>query len=218
MDFSTRGPQPQKHALGITMVIALHAIVIYALVTGLGKKIVDVIKQPIETKVIEEVKLPPPPPERLLPPPPKLEAPPPPFIPPPEVQIATPPPTQNVISSTTSTPPPSTDIRPMAPPVQAAPPAPPRPAQVSASVVCSNFVTAMGDAAFPREARRAGLEKGEVLVQFTLAANGEIKDMKAVRATHQIFARAAMGIVSEFKCQGQGHDVVVQVPFSYKLE
>ena len=93
MDFSTRGPQPQKHALGITMVIAFHAIVIYALVTGLGKKIVDVIKQPIETKVIEEVKPPPPPPERLLPPPPKLEAPPPPFIPPPEVQIATPPPT-----------------------------------------------------------------------------------------------------------------------------
>ena len=49
MDFSKRGPEPQKHALGITMVIAFHAIVIYALVTGLGKKIVDVIKQPIET-------------------------------------------------------------------------------------------------------------------------------------------------------------------------
>ena len=123
MDFSTRGPQPQKHALGIAIVIALHVIVVYALVTGLGKKIVDVIKQPIETKVIEEIKPPPPPPERLLPPPPKLEAPPPPFIPPPEVQIATPPPVQNVITSTTSTPPPQTDIRPMAPPVKA-PPAP----------------------------------------------------------------------------------------------
>lgn len=217
MDFSTRGPQPQKHALGITLVIAFHAIVIYALVTGLGKKIVDVIKQPIETKVIEEVKLPPPPPERLLPPPPKLEAPPPPYIPPPEVQIATPAPQAPTITGT-ATPPPPTDFRPMAPPAQPAPPAPPRPAQVSASVVCSNFVTAMGDAAFPREARRAGLERGEVLVQFTLAANGEIKDMKAVRASHPIFAKAAVGIVSEFKCQGQGHDVVVQVPFSYKLE
>ena len=56
MDFSSRQPQPQKHILGITMVIAFHVIVIYALVMGLGKKIVDVIKQPIETKVIEEIK------------------------------------------------------------------------------------------------------------------------------------------------------------------
>jgi len=218
MDFSKRGPEPQKHALGIAMVIAFHAIVIYALVAGLGKKIVDVIKQPIETKVIEEVKPPPPPPERLLPPPPKLEAPPPPYIPPPEVQIATPPPQQNVISSTTSTPPPQADIRPMAPPAPKPAPPAPKPTHVSAGIACANYQTVMGDAAFPREARRAGLEKGEVLIQFTLGANGEMKDLKAVQATHGIFARAALAIAAEFKCQGQGHDVVVQVPFSYKLE
>ena len=65
MDFSSRQPQPQKHLLGITMVILFHIALIYALVNGLGKKIVDVIKQPIETKVIEEVKPPPPPPDRV---------------------------------------------------------------------------------------------------------------------------------------------------------
>ena len=221
MDFSSRHMQPQKHLLGITMVIAFHVLVAYALVTGLGKKIVDVIKQPIETKVIEEIKPPPPPVERILPPPPKLEAPPPPFIPPPEVQIAVPPPVQNVITSTTATPPPVADIRPVAPPAPPAPVAAPAPApaaQVSAGVACSNYTTVMGEAGFPREAVRAGIAKGDALIQFTLGANGEVRDVKALSATHQIFARAAMKVVAEYKCQGQGRDVIVQVPFGFKTE
>ena len=76
----------------------------------------------------------------------------------------------------------------------------------------------MGDAGFPREAIRQGLEKGEALIQFTLTASGEIKDIKAVRASHPIFARNSIRIVGEYKCQGQGRDVTVTVPFGYKLE
>jgi protein TonB len=76
----------------------------------------------------------------------------------------------------------------------------------------------MGDAGFPREAARQGIEKGEALIQFTLGANGEVKDIKALRATHPIFARNSIRIVGEYKCQGQGRDVLVQVPFGYKLE
>jgi periplasmic protein TonB len=89
---------------------------------------------------------------------------------------------------------------------------------VSASVVCSNYTTVMGDTGFPREAARQGIEKGEALIQFTLGANGEVKDIKALRATHPIFARNSIRIVGEYKCQGQGRDVLVQVPFGYKLE
>ena len=92
MNFSERQADPRRHLLGITFVILLHALVIYALVTGLAKKVIDVVRAPIETKVIEEIKKPPPPQEIVVPPPPKMDAPPPPFIPPPEVQIATPPP------------------------------------------------------------------------------------------------------------------------------
>nr|ACF23533.1 hypothetical protein [uncultured bacterium] len=94
MNFSERQADPRRHLAGMTLVIVFHALLIYALVTGLAKKVVDVVRAPIETKVIEEIKKPPPPPEAVLPPPPKLEAPPPPYIPPPEVQIATPPPPQ----------------------------------------------------------------------------------------------------------------------------
>jgi len=220
MNFSQRQADPRRHLVGITFVIAFHAFIVYALVTGLAKKVVEVVRAPIETKVIEEIKKPPPPPEVVVPPPPRLEAPPPPFIPPPEVQIQTPPPPQPTITAVTPTPPPApVAIAPVAPPV-VAPPAPPAPAPavMSAAVVCSNYTTVMGDAGFPREAARQGLDKGEAEIQFTLTANGEIKDVKAVRATHPIFARNSIRIVSEYKCQGQGRDVVVRVPFGYKLE
>ena len=205
MNFSQQQADPRRHFAGISFVFLLHAFIVYALVTGLAKKVVDVVRAPIETKVIEEIKKPPPPPEVVVPPPPVLAAPPPPFIPPPEVQIATPPVAPTVIT-------------PVAPPVTAPAPPAPAPAVVSAAVVCSNYSTVMGDAAFPKEAIRQGIEKGEAVIQFTLGANGEVKDIKTIRASHPIFARNSIRLVGEYKCQGQGRDVLVQVPFGYKLE
>lgn len=221
MNFAQQQRDPRRHLVGFAAVLLFHGFIVYALVTGLAKKVVDVVRAPIETKVIEEIKKPPPPPETVVPPPPRLEAPPPPFIPPPEVQIATPPPPAPTITAVTPTPPPAPVVIAPAPPPIVAAPAPPAPAPtapVSAAVVCSNYATVMGDASFPRDAARAGLEKGDALIQFTLTASGEIKDVKTVRSSHPTFARNSMRIVGEYKCQGQGREVVVQVPFSYKLE
>lgn len=218
MDFSKRQADPRRHLVGFAFVILFHAVIIYALVSGLAKKVVDVVRAPIETKVIEEIKKPPPPPEIVVPPPPKMEAPPPPFIPPPEVQIATPPPAQPAITVQQTTPPPPQDIRPVTPTVVVAPPAPAPTAPVSAGVACSNYSNVMGDVAYPREAIRQGIDKGEALIQFTVGPSGAVKDIKVINSTHPIFARNSVRIVGEFKCQGQGHDVLVQVPFGYKLE
>ena len=220
MNFAERNADPRRHLVGMTVVVLFHVLVVYALVTGLAKRVVEVIRAPIETKVIEEIKKPPPPPEVVLPPPPKMEAPPPPFIPPPEIVVQTPPPPQPTITATTPTPPPApVVIAPAPPPVVAAAPAPAAPpAPVSAGVVCSNFQTVMGDVAYPREAQRAGIEKGEALIQFTLSPTGEIKNITVIRATHNIFARNSVRIVGEYKCQGQGREVTVQVPFGYKLQ
>jgi protein TonB len=218
MQFGQQQSDYRRRFVGFGAVLLFHVLLVYALVTGLAKKVVDVVRAPIETKVIEEVKKPPPPPEVVVPPPPKLEAPPPPFIPPPEIQIANPPPPQPTITATTPTPPPApVTITPAPPPVAAAP-APPPPTTASASVVCSNYATVMGDVAYPRDAQRQGIERGEATIQFTLSATGELKDIKAVSASHQIFARNSIRIVSEYKCKGQGRDVIVTVPFSYKLE
>jgi periplasmic protein TonB len=221
MNFAQQQSDPRRRVIGFGAVLLFHALLIYALVSGLAKKVVDVVRAPIETKVIEEVKKPPPPPEVVVPPPPKLEAPPPPFIPPPEIQIANPPPAPTITATTPTPPPAPVVIAPAPPPVVAAPapPAPaPAPAVTSASVVCSNFNAVMGDVAFPREATRAGIERGEAVIQFTLTASGEVKDVHAISASNPIFARNSVRIVNSYKCQGQGRDVTVRVPFGYKLE
>ena len=85
-------------------------------------------------------------------------------------------------------------------------------------MACSNYSAVMGEVAYPREAVRQGIDKGEALIQFTLTASGEIKDIKALRASNPIFARNSIRIVGEYKCTGQGRDVIVTVPFGYKLE
>ena len=213
MQYAQAQRNPAKHSVGFGIVVLLHVVVVYALVTGLARKVVDVIKRPIEAKVIEEIRKPPPPPEVAVPPPPKNEAPPPPFIPPPEVVVQAPPQVQpNTITSTTTTAPTNTAIAP------AMPSAPPQPAPVSAGVVCGNYASVMGDVAYPREAIRQGIEKGDAVIQFTVGPTGGVKDIRVVSASHPIFARNSLRIVGEYKCQGQGREVLVQVPFGYRLQ
>ena len=210
MNISTWHSPPQRRLVGLTLVVLFHAFIIHAPTTGLAKRVIDVVHAPVETKVIEEINKPPPLADIV--PPPRFKAAPPPFIPPPELHIAAPP-VQNTISAITSTPPPApVAIAPIAPPVVAAlsaPPTPPAPvvsprAPVSAAVVCSNYATVMDDAPYPREAQRAGIDKGESLIQFTLDPSGQIKNIKVIRASHPIFARNSVRFVSEYKCQGQG--------------
>src|SRR5438445_10941487 len=110
--------QPQASTKRLTALVAVgifHVILIYALIHGLARKIVEVVRAPLETKIIEEIKRPPPEQQPPPPPPPKLATPPPPFIPPPEVQIQVPvqlPPTITAVVPT----PPSVPIAPPAEP------------------------------------------------------------------------------------------------------
>ena len=90
----------------MSVVVLLHLLLGWALVNGLARKVVEVIKAPIETKIIEEVKPPPPPPPENLPPPPKFAPPPPSFVPPPEVQVNPPPTPAPTITTTQVAPPP----------------------------------------------------------------------------------------------------------------
>ena len=63
-------PQDSSRRLtGLAFVVALHVLLVYALINGLAKKIIEVVQAPLETKIIEEVKKPPP--DKPPPPPPK---------------------------------------------------------------------------------------------------------------------------------------------------
>ena len=218
MDYARQQRNPSRHLIGIGGVVLFHALLVWALVSGLARKVVEVVKGPIEVKVIEEVKTPPPPAE-IVPPPPKLAAPPPPFIPPPEINIA-PAPTAPTITAVTREAPPTTalpPIQPPPPPAAAAPP--PKPAgPQSARVVCPNYVQVMSSITYPREALLDGVE-GEVLIEFTVTAGGEIKNVEIKSSTNRIFNRVALAAVqSKLTCQGQGQDVRVQAPVSFKIK
>jgi len=59
-----------RRTAGVILTIVLHIVLIYALLHGLARKIVNIVAPPLETKIIEEIK--PPQPEKPPPPPPKL--------------------------------------------------------------------------------------------------------------------------------------------------
>ncbi len=118
MNYADQQRNPTRSIVGFVAVALFHVLLIWALVNGLGKNIVDIIKQPLETKIIKDTK--PPPKEAPPPPPPQLAAPPPPYVPPPDIQIANPEPQNNAITQTTTTAPPPGPVV-TAPPAQAAP-------------------------------------------------------------------------------------------------
>ena len=193
MDYAQSQRNPAKHLSGIALVVLLHIVVGYALVSGLARKVVEVIKAPIETKIIEEIKKPPPdlPPP---PPPPKLAAPPPPFIPPPEINIQVPPPPpQQVITTVTTTPPP-----PGPPPVYTAPPVQAPPAPPSPPVRKEFKAAYRVDPVFPRQAQRDGIS-GRVVARVHVAPSGAVTQVQIMSSSHRIFEREVVRALSQWK-------------------
>ena len=144
MDFSQGADAPRRHWLGLGVVVLLHVLVIYALVIGLARKVIDVVRVPVETRLIEEVIAPPPPPPSPPPAalvaPPKRLQPPPVVVPPPEVVVTAPP---QVAPTITATPPApaSVDLAPASPAaaIESAAPASGvgRPQLLAAGIACS---------------------------------------------------------------------------------
>lgn len=219
MNFAQQQRDPRRHLVGFTAVVLFHALLVYALVTGLAKKVVDVVRAPIETKVIEEIKKPPPPPEIVVPPPPRLEAPPPPFIPPPEVQIATPPPPQPTITAVTPTPPPApVVIAPAPPPVAVAPtPPPPAPATTDVRAHCTQMpkpevpgTNFTGKLSFTARA----LIKGGKMSQIEIVP-GSFKGTTD-RRVQRAFTQAVTDAMSAYTCGGD--NVAVTQEFAFTID
>lgn len=175
--------QPQDNSsrrlIGFVIVVAFHAAMGYALVTGLARKIVEVVRQPLETKIIEEVKPPPPDKPPPPPPPPRMAAPPPPFIPPPEVQVQVPQTTQSAISAVTTARP----TEPIAAPGQrAAPVAAPAPRAAPVRVPAVVEARACDKPEYPSASLRAQ-ETGIVLLAFLIDTNGSVLESKVERSS-----------------------------------
>ena len=207
MDYASQQRNPAKHTVGFGIVVLMHIVLGWALINGLARKVVEIIKAPIETKIIDEVKPPPPPPPENLPPPPKLAAPPPSFVPPPEIQIANPPPAPT-ITVTREVPPPAPPVAIAPPPAPAAPPAPPAPAPAPPApriqaVAARIDVSTCEKPEYPAAALRADAT-GTTKIRFTVDATGVVSKAEVERPAgasreHRLLDRTAVDALS--KCR-----------------
>lgn len=201
VDFAQQQRNPGRHLIGFGIVVALHVLLGWALVTGLAQRMIEVIKAPIETKIIEETKPPEPPPPENLPPPPKFAPPPPSFVPPPEVNVAPPPTPAPTITTTQVAPPPApVRIAPAAPVV--APPAPPRAPVRTAPRI--DFQNACERPEYNAAARRAEVE-GSTTIVFTMDVTGQISEAEVEQSSgrtreHRMLDRLALEAVRN--CRG----------------
>ncbi len=227
MNYAEQQRNPTKHMVGLGVVIVMHIILGWALLNGLARKVVEVVKGPIETKIIEEVKPPPPPPPENLPPPPKLAPPPPSFMPPPEVQIQNPPPAPSITVQREVPPPapPVTIAPPPAPEAPPAPPAPPAPSRVAPQV---NFATDCEKPSYPPAAARAEAT-GVVRIKVSVGIDGHATATEVVRSSgpsreHKLLDRAAEGAIKntcKFKpgtVDGKPEPLTTFVEYAWKLE
>jgi len=215
MDFARQQRDPARHVIGITFVILMHVLLIWALISGLGRKMVEVIKKPLTATIIEEIKAPPPPP----PPPPKkiIEAPkvqaPEPYVPPPDVPV--PSPAESVISAPSVTPPPQPYVIAPPPPVVEAPPAPPPKPAVRKGAVPIKRV----ELEYPKSAIRMGIEKGHVAVRLNIDEKGNVTNVTILSADPpRHFDRAVVDGLMQWKFTADGEKYVVETEVDFKLQ
>ena len=212
MNYRYQSKDPSRKVKGLVVVIALHAFLGYALVSGLARKGLEIIKKPLEAVVIQEVIIPPPPPppppKKIEPPKeaPKVEAPPPPFVPPPDV----PPPVETTAPTIVAavTPPPA--------PVPIAPPPPPAPpAKVvnksDIGVACPTQVRPE----MPRKATQEGIS-GVVKAQ-ALIKGGVVKDV-TILSGPRVFHRAVKEAMMQYKCISDDTEINATQEFAFTLE
>ena len=223
---STYGARdPSNWVKGIVVVVALHVLIGYALVSGMARKGLDLVKKPLEAVLIQEVVIPPPLPPTPPPPPQKVEPPkelpkvqaPPPFVPPPDVA----PPvvsTAQVIAASPTPPPAPVVITPPPPPAPPAPaPAAAAPAPVavgpkraSIGVACPTQVEPL----MPDKAYRLNAE-GVVKAQF-LVKDGSVQVTTITLSGPTVFYDSVRTALKQYKCLVDGSEVLTSQEFTFK--
>lgn len=206
-----RGNTSTRRLVGWGVVVGVHLLIGWALVTGTARKGLELIKKPLEAVVIQEVIIPPPPPpppKQIKPPEPKAPkpvAPPPPYIPPPEIR-----PPVSTAPAVVSVPTPPPAMPEIAPPP---PPAPPKPATTRSeiAVICPTQVKPE----MPRKAIQEGAE-GVVRAQ-ALIRDGAVREVTILSGPRALHATVRSAML-QYRCQSEPGDVVATQEFVFKIE
>ena len=171
-----------RRALGIVVVIAIHVIVIWALITGLAQQMMQKLPSELMAKVEEApppvVKLPPPPP-------PDMVKPPPPFVPPPDITIQSDAPVTNTITTQSV--------------VATPPPAVVKPAGITSPVSIGRPHSCSSARYYPAIAMRLNWS-GTTTISFTVETDGSVKDVQVVDSSgHDALDQAAIPCASTWQ-------------------
>jgi len=206
---------PSRRIKGIVVVVVVHVLIGYALVSGMARDGLNLIKKPLEAVVIQEVIIPPPapppPPKKIEAPKeaPKPDAPPPPYVPPPDVAPAATSTAPSIVATTT--PPPA--------PVVIAPPPPPPPPP---PVVAGPKRTSMGLACptqVPPEMPRKALKDGiEGVVKAQAHIKGGVVTEVTILSGPRVFHEAVREAMMQYKCTQDAGEVIAVQEFSFKLD
>jgi protein TonB len=162
----------QRRAAVFAVIIGFHVLLVYGLVSGLARQVVEVLAPPLETDIIEEINADEPPPP---PPPPEMERPPV-EVPPPDVTIDIP------MESTQTTAITNVTDRPQ-------PPAPPPPVargpSYPAKIDARRFPNS--EDYYPASAKRLG-QQGNPAVRVCVGANGRLVGEPAIATSSGIEA------------------------------
>lgn len=157
MNQINQNPVPSR-LIGIGFVILLHVVIVYMLASGLGHAVVEVIRGPMETEIIDEVKKDE---EAPPPPPPEFKQPPPAFVDMPQISIDQPVSNSTAIQNVTN-------VKPTAPP----PPPAPKPQGVTSDPK-QDPKRPITQPEYPATSVRLG-EEGAVILKFMVMPNGRV--------------------------------------------
>ncbi|WP_374562954.1 energy transducer TonB [Ideonella sp.] len=165
------------HSTGLAVVVTLHLLLGWALLNGLGTRVIEIIKPPVDIEVVKDVQMPPPPPAPALPQP-KSTARPVYLAPvPEEVRVsATPEPTITANREGSSDAQPWADSATNTTPV-----APPQPRAVAKPAIANVLACAPGSDDYPAAARRAEAT-GLTRLRFTIDAAGALVRSEIVKS------------------------------------
>jgi protein TonB len=203
MNFAQQPAHSGRNMAGISFVVLLHVVVIYALTHGMGRAIVEAIKPPLVTMVIEEHVVKPP-------------------------EVIPPQPHETVVQSTIVTPEIVIDERPQESVTvnrtNVVPDA--VPSRVTTANEGSRPRAEVRDPvplfkvapAYPRKALRDNLE-GWVEARLTIAPDGTVKEVSIAKSTPRgVFDESAVAALSQFKFKGNGTTWIGIVEVDFKLQ
>ena len=190
---------------GVVFVVVLHIAVIYALMTGLAKSVVERVRPPMEAVTVMDIK--PPEPERKPPQPVQMKTAPQVSVPLPEVVIDTPPTPTITVPMTAAT-----DTNPT--PLQITTPTD----ATSTAPVRREFKPAYRvEPSYPRQAQKDGMN-GAVVVRLHVAPAGNVTRVEIVSSSNRLFDREAVRALSQWKFNPEPVGFIAEYEIEFRLK